>query len=60
MTEVEVQDLLTLVAAVDGVRAHLDEFIVKVTGELETIQVKLSRILKEVQPPFPQSVSMST
>lgn len=60
MTCVEVEDLQTMVAAIDGLRIHLDLFTHNVTLELERIQLKLNRILREVEPPAPLTVSIST
>jgi hypothetical protein len=60
MTELDFEDLQLMVRSIEGLRGHLDLFIHDVTLELETIQVKLNRILKEVQPPTHIPVSMST
>jgi hypothetical protein len=59
----DVEAILTILANVEGLRQQLDNFIKIVTLELETVQVKLSRILQEVQFEArfaPPSVSIST
>jgi len=59
------EDIQMLLLQMEGMRKQLDNFIHYVTLEFETVQVKLSRILKEVvfvpaytpekTPPNPQN-----